>query len=67
MPNVAAALQVADEVYISLGRVLTISGRTIKDEAQVDPSIAQAAGTAVQNVLDRVRGWVGVPVVTVVE
>lgn len=27
-----------DAVYVALGRVLTISGRTIKDEAQVSPT-----------------------------
>lgn len=30
-----------DAVYVALGRVLTISGRTIKDEAQVGRSIVQ--------------------------
>jgi hypothetical protein len=30
-----------DAVYVALGRVLTISGRTIKDEAQVGVEITQ--------------------------
>lgn len=36
-----------DAVYVALGRVLTISGRTIKDEAQVDPQLGKAAETAI--------------------
>ncbi|KAF6256173.1 hypothetical protein COO60DRAFT_140330 [Scenedesmus sp. NREL 46B-D3] len=37
----------ADAVYVALGRVLTISGRTIRDEAQVDPQLTKGAEAAI--------------------
>eukprot|EP00877_Chromochloris_zofingiensis_P009844 jgi/Chrzof1/5112/Cz15g11250.t1 len=43
-----------DAVYISLGRVLTISGRTIKPEAQASPGPAQDAEKAIDTFLKQV-------------
>lgn len=42
-----------DAVYVALGRVLTISGRTIKDEAQVDPELIKAAEVAINDVINQ--------------
>ncbi len=44
-------------MYVTLGGVLTISGRTIRPEAQAGPDNARAAELAIQGVLDKVRGW----------
>lgn len=52
-----ATPQLTDAIYIGLGRVLTISGRTIQDGAQLDPSLSQDALKAVQAVLDKVGMW----------
>jgi hypothetical protein len=43
-----------DELYRSLGAVLTISGRTIREEAQVSPDRALRAAAAIDGVLERV-------------
>lgn len=43
-----------DAVYAGLGRVLTISGRTIRLEAQVSPENAAAAEAAVEKLLQQV-------------
>jgi hypothetical protein len=43
-----------DPVYEAIGRVLTISGRTIKKEAQVDPALAQQANDAISTFLSYV-------------
>ncbi|KAG2492626.1 hypothetical protein HYH03_009042 [Edaphochlamys debaryana] len=43
-----------DPVFVSLGRVLTISGRTITAEAQAEPGPAKAAEEAVEGVLSKV-------------
>jgi hypothetical protein len=45
---------VADKVYMGLGQVLTISGRTIKDEAQVGPMRADEARAAIEEFLSKV-------------
>jgi hypothetical protein len=37
---------VIDPVYSALGRVLTISGRTLREEALDSPAAAQEAGAA---------------------
>eukprot|EP00879_Flechtneria_rotunda_P002977 GHRR01003195.1.p1 GENE.GHRR01003195.1~~GHRR01003195.1.p1 ORF type:complete len:247 (+),score=70.83 GHRR01003195.1:79-819(+) len=42
-----------DSVYIALGKVLTISGRTIRDEAQISLDLCKAAEDAITNVLDQ--------------
>ncbi len=47
--------QVTDALYISLGYVLTISGRTIKPEAQASPGPAQDAKKAIDDLLAKVR------------
>jgi hypothetical protein len=47
----APAVQPADAVYVSLGKILTISGRTIKEEAQFDPSLAAGAVEAINTFL----------------
>ena len=49
------SMQPVDAVYIALGKVLTISGRTIKEEAQVSPAIIQEAQDAIEGVLAKVR------------
>lgn len=41
-------------MYAGLGRVLTISGRTIRLEAQVSPDNAAAAEAAVEKLLQQV-------------
>ena len=43
-----------DELYRSLGAVLTISGRTIREEAQASPERALRAAAAIDGVLERV-------------
>jgi hypothetical protein len=43
-----------DELYRSLGAVLTISGRTIREEAQASPNRALRAAAAIEGVLERV-------------
>lgn len=43
-----------DAVYIALGKVLTISGRTIREEAQISPAIIQEAQDAIEGVLAKV-------------
>lgn len=43
-----------DELYRALGTVLTISGRTIREEAQVSPERALRAAAAIDDVLERV-------------
>ncbi|GFR42361.1 hypothetical protein Agub_g3057, partial [Astrephomene gubernaculifera] len=45
---------VADTVYAGLGRVLTISGRTIRPEAQAGPEAAAGAEAAIEGLLLRV-------------
>jgi hypothetical protein len=52
-------VQPVDAVYIALGKVLTISGRTIREEAQSSPAIIQEAQEAIEGVLAKVRGGVG--------
>ncbi len=47
-------LQVTDAVYMGLGRVLTISGRTIRPEAQDSPVPAQEAEGAIDKFLEQV-------------
>lgn len=42
-----------DAVYVALGRVLTISGRTIKDEAQFDPALIKSAEVAIDEVISQ--------------
>eukprot|EP00775_Hariotina_reticulata_P001524 gene1524-1862_t len=42
-----------DAVYISLGRVLTISGRTIRDEAQVSVKLIKDAESAIDDVITK--------------
>lgn len=46
--------QVADTVYQELGRVLTISGRTIRLEAQETPDAASGAERAIDGFLQKV-------------
>ena len=64
----ARGLQVTDAVYMGLGRVLTISGRTIRPEAQASPQPAQEAEGAIDKFLAQVgakgvgRSGVGVGV-----
>ncbi len=48
-------VQVADAVYQGLGRVLTISGRTIRPEAQDTPEAAEVAAVAIDEFLQKVR------------
>jgi hypothetical protein len=43
-----------DRVYIGLGNVLTISGRTIKPEAQITPAAAEEATQAIEEFLSKV-------------
>ncbi|GLC71186.1 hypothetical protein PLESTF_001083600 [Pleodorina starrii] len=45
---------VADAVYQGLGRVLTISGRTIRAEAQASPDAAAGAELAIDGFLEKV-------------
>lgn len=45
---------VTDAVYMGLGRVLTISGRTIRAEAQDSPQAAQEAEAAIEKFLAQV-------------
>lgn len=52
--EVTEGTAVTDEVYQAIGRVLTISGRTIRIEAQADPDRALAAITAIDNLLNKV-------------
>ncbi len=54
-----AAPQLTDELYLAFGRVLTISGRTIRPEAQADPEPSQSAQKAVENLLAQVSGQGG--------
>eukprot|EP00878_Enallax_costatus_P005028 GHUV01005288.1.p1 GENE.GHUV01005288.1~~GHUV01005288.1.p1 ORF type:complete len:236 (+),score=37.94 GHUV01005288.1:223-930(+) len=42
-----------DAVYVALGKVLTISGRTIRDEAQVDVQLAKDAEVAIDAVINK--------------
>ena len=41
-------------MYAALGAVLTLSGRTIRDEAQAEPGAARAAEAAIDAFLKRV-------------
>ena len=50
----SASLPLGDELYRSLGAVLTISGRTIREEAQASPERALRAAAAIDGVLERV-------------
>ena len=43
-----------DAVLESVGRVVTISARTIRPEARLDPEYARAAQKAVRSVLDQI-------------
>jgi hypothetical protein len=52
-------VQLTDALYIAFGKILTISGRTIKDEAQFDPQLSKDALAAVQSILDKVRAPAG--------
>lgn len=45
---------ITDQVYFSLGRVLTISGRTIRPEALASPEPAKEATESISQLLDRV-------------
>eukprot|EP00195_Chlamydomonas_chlamydogama_P005781 CAMPEP_0202901364 /NCGR_PEP_ID=MMETSP1392-20130828/14212_1 /ASSEMBLY_ACC=CAM_ASM_000868 /TAXON_ID=225041 /ORGANISM="Chlamydomonas chlamydogama, Strain SAG 11-48b" /LENGTH=183 /DNA_ID=CAMNT_0049587913 /DNA_START=191 /DNA_END=742 /DNA_ORIENTATION=- len=45
---------VTDRVYIGLGKVLTISGRTIRPEAQASPQVADEARRAIEDFLAQV-------------
>lgn len=47
-----------DELYRALGAVLTISGRTIREEARATPERALRAAAAIDGVLDRVPAGV---------
>ncbi len=47
--------QITDAVYMGLGRVLTISGRTIRPEAQASPQPAAQAEEAISVFLQKVR------------
>jgi hypothetical protein len=40
---------------MELGKILTISGRTIRPEAQADPKISEAARAALEEFLAQVR------------
>lgn len=53
--------QVTDAVYVGLGKVLTISGRTIKPEAQASPEAAKAAEAALDSLLAKVCTPWGLP------
>ena len=48
---------VVDRVYIALGKVLTISGRTIRPEAQASPTPADDARLAIEEFLSKVRNY----------
>jgi hypothetical protein len=49
-------LQPVDAVYEAFGKVLTISGRTIREDAQRSPAIVKQAQDALEGLLAEVGG-----------